>query len=135
VPPLRERGEDIPAPGAQFVTFFARRHAGVSRGCHARLSTCCCPYPWPGNVRELRNAIEHAVLMWPASTIEPRHCPSVSCADASSDRGVGDDVSLERSSESTSCACWRAKATLEDAAASLASTPPLSGASARSTAV
>src|SRR5262249_2732503 len=28
-------------------------------------------YPWPGNVRELRNAVERAVILWPARVLEP----------------------------------------------------------------
>jgi NtrC-family two-component system response regulator AlgB len=32
-------------------------------------------YSWPGNVRELRNAIERAVILWPAQVIEPQAFP------------------------------------------------------------
>jgi formate hydrogenlyase transcriptional activator len=63
VPPLRERGVDIP----QLVMFFVQRHAkrigrtveGVSRESMDRLMA----YPWPGNVRELENVIERALVL------------------------------------------------------------------------
>ena len=60
--PLRRllRGERRPA-GARAV-------AGPAQDVLAR-------YAWPGNVRELRNVIEHAVMLWPAATIEPHAFP------------------------------------------------------------
>ncbi len=32
-------------------------------------------YPWPGNVRELRNAMERALIVWPAEVLEPQAFP------------------------------------------------------------
>src|SRR5262249_55946999 len=32
-------------------------------------------YRWPGNLRELRNAIERAVILWPARVISPGAFP------------------------------------------------------------
>jgi PAS domain S-box-containing protein len=62
VPPLRERGEDIPLLATVFAQRFARRQGrGVhplSRESIRRLQA----YPWPGNVRELENVIERAVI-------------------------------------------------------------------------
>ena len=62
VPPLRERGEDIPL----LATVFAQRHARrlgrpiepLSREAIRRLKA----YAWPGNVRELANVMERALI-------------------------------------------------------------------------
>ncbi len=62
VPPLRDRGEDIPF----LATVFAQRHARrlgrtlepLSRESIQRLRA----YAWPGNVRELENVMERAVI-------------------------------------------------------------------------
>jgi PAS domain S-box-containing protein len=62
VPPLRDRGEDIPL----LATVFAQRHARrlgralapLSRESIRRLQA----YAWPGNVRELENVMERAVI-------------------------------------------------------------------------
>jgi psp operon transcriptional activator len=62
IPPLRERGEDIPLLAAHFAVAMTRAlgrevFAGFTRRAAASLEA----YPWPGNVRELRNVVERAV--------------------------------------------------------------------------
>jgi psp operon transcriptional activator len=62
IPPLRERGEDIPLLAAHFAIAMTRAlgrevFAGFTRRAAASLMS----YPWPGNVRELRNVVERAV--------------------------------------------------------------------------
>lgn len=63
LPPLRERGEDIPQLAEHFFAKFdaemPRRKCGFSPEALAALEG----HPWPGNVRELRNAVERAVLI------------------------------------------------------------------------
>ncbi len=75
IPALRERPEDILPLAGRFLAFFARtvgRHdLTFSKGAEQALLA----YPWPGNVRELRNAIERAVILWPARVIEPSAFP------------------------------------------------------------
>jgi NtrC-family two-component system response regulator AlgB len=75
IPALRERPEDILPLANRFLGFFARtagRHdLALSRAAEEALLA----YPWPGNVREMRNAIERAVILWPARVIEPSAFP------------------------------------------------------------
>lgn len=63
VPPLRERGEDIPALAEHFL---ARLSADLGRG-EVHLATDALKalqeYHWPGNIREFRNVLERAVLL------------------------------------------------------------------------
>jgi len=60
VPPLRERGNDIPVLIEHFVRSFAEgRELNVTTDDLAKLRR----HSWPGNVRELRNTIERAVLL------------------------------------------------------------------------
>jgi DNA-binding NtrC family response regulator len=69
VPPLRERGSDVPL----LVTFFLSRYAkrlgkqiqGVSKDTMERLKK----YSWPGNIRELQNLIERAVVVAEGSIV------------------------------------------------------------------
>lgn len=65
VPPLRERGEDIPV----LVDYFATRmcseigrdyYSGFSEQALATLKH----YSWPGNIRELKNAVERSLCHW-----------------------------------------------------------------------
>jgi len=60
VPPLRERGNDIPLLVNHFVNAFSPgRPLTVSPEDAARIQR----HSWPGNVRELRNVIERACLL------------------------------------------------------------------------
>ncbi len=58
VPPLRERGADIPLLVSHFVQSFGPQ-LGIAPEDMAKLIR----HSWPGNVRELRNAIERACLL------------------------------------------------------------------------
>ena len=120
LPPLRERPEDILRLARRFLLFFAkaaRRHPPeLSKAAEAALLA----YAWPGNIRELRNAIERAVILWPAQVVEPEAFPSQISAHALS-RGpqLGGDFSLEEIEREHISRVVAKAPTLEDAAAIL----------------
>ena len=70
VPPLRERGEDIPLLAWTFAKHFGqvlgKPVERISQGTMDALRA----YPWPGNIRELRNVIERAVILSESSTLQ-----------------------------------------------------------------
>jgi len=63
LPPLRERGEDIPGLADYFLKRSAletkKNFTGIAQEALKKL----VDYPWPGNVRELANVIESAVVL------------------------------------------------------------------------
>jgi two-component system, NtrC family, response regulator HydG len=63
VPPLRNRGGDIPLLADFFLSRFAQRNrrevAGITPECMDLLNR----YPWPGNVRELEHSIERGTIL------------------------------------------------------------------------
>lgn len=63
IPPLRDRGEDVPRLIEYFFSHFRRQHGRpglrISSAALARIQA----YQWPGNVRQLRNVIDSAVVM------------------------------------------------------------------------
>ncbi|WP_440221952.1 sigma-54-dependent transcriptional regulator [Dokdonella sp. MW10] len=63
LPPLRERGEDIPLLAESFLARFAKRYQRDGVRFAPSASAALAAYTWPGNVRELSHAIERAVLM------------------------------------------------------------------------
>ncbi len=75
VPPLRERGDDIPRLVDHFVRIFAEKNrkpvASVAPDCIELL----CGYPWPGNVRELENAIERGVILMRGDQLSIKSLP------------------------------------------------------------
>jgi DNA-binding NtrC family response regulator len=75
LPPLRERGEDIPLLAQAFLRDFARQNAKTVTGFTPEAMDLLRRYSWPGNVRELRTAIEHAVVLSRGQSISPRDLP------------------------------------------------------------
>ncbi len=63
LPPLRERGEDIPLLASAFLERFAARYQRDGLRFAPSALAALAAHAWPGNVRELSHAIERAVLM------------------------------------------------------------------------
>ncbi len=61
VPPLRERGEDLPALARDLLGRLARRQGEAPELSPSALEALLA-HAWPGNIRELRNVLERAVL-------------------------------------------------------------------------
>jgi two-component system nitrogen regulation response regulator GlnG len=70
VPPLRERGADLPALFERWVAHYAaeigRNRPAIAARAHARLAL----YPWPGNVGELKSIARRLVVRVTAPRIE-----------------------------------------------------------------
>ena len=84
VPPLRERGSDIPLLVSHFINQFAPG-LGVTPDDMARLAR----HSWPGNVRELRNVIERSCLLARGTSI---NLEDALAADASPSVGIRTDL-------------------------------------------
>ncbi len=63
LPPLRERGEDLPALVAHFVQKYAAEVGRAAPEVSPQAMERIYRHPWPGNVRELENALERAVIL------------------------------------------------------------------------
>ncbi len=134
VPPLRERTEDIVPLARRLITFFAgsarcarRPPPGLSAApgpspapeLSGEAERVLTDYPWPGNVRELRNVIEHAVLLWPAATIEPQAFPERIAGRTNGGPALGSDASLDEIEREHILRVLARKPTLDAAAESL----------------
>ena len=69
VPPLRERGEDIPRLVRHFLQEFSAEYGQKTKTIDDDALALFVRYPWPGNVRELRNIIERLIIMVPGSAL------------------------------------------------------------------
>ena len=76
LPPLRERGEDIPLLARHFLERLSDRSngSGLLEISDEAMSTLM-KYDWPGNVRELENALERAAVFSPGPRIEADALP------------------------------------------------------------
>ncbi|BFU91879.1 MAG: Regulatory protein AtoC [Nitrospira sp.] len=101
LPPLRERGEDIPLLAKHFLEkrLEEERRPQIEFGKNAlELLT---RYSWPGNVRELENFVEQAFI-WSqhAAQITPEHLPTLIKSDSRStslrDDTLAGRISLEK---------------------------------------
>ena len=64
LPPLRERGDDIPALALHFLEKIARDNGkAFPLGFSPDALACLARQHWPGNIRELQNVVEYAVVM------------------------------------------------------------------------
>ena len=75
LPPLRERGEDVP----QLIDFVLKRLALESKANAKSISpealALLSKYNWPGNVRELENLVYRSAVMAPGETILIKDLP------------------------------------------------------------
>ena len=75
VPPLRQRGDDIPLLAAYFLQRFAERNHKSIKGFSPQALDSLRRYQWPGNVRELENAVERAVILCCGDLVTPAELP------------------------------------------------------------
>jgi DNA-binding NtrC family response regulator len=71
VPPLRERGEDVPELLRLYADFFANRDKLPYRHFPVAVQNRLRSYAWPGNVRELRNLVQRLLVMGSAAEVDP----------------------------------------------------------------
>jgi DNA-binding NtrC family response regulator len=73
LPPLRERGEDVPLLAAHFLAEACRKNRIRAKILSEPALELLRSHAWPGNVRELRNAMERVAILVAEPVIEPRH--------------------------------------------------------------
>jgi DNA-binding NtrC family response regulator len=75
MPPLRERGSDIPLLVNFFLQQFNVSQNGSSKTVSPEALDILAKYSWPGNIRELANFVERMVVLSSGPTITPRDLP------------------------------------------------------------
>ena len=75
LPPLRERGEDIPLLADYFLAKYREQMGKAIHGLSQESMTLLEAYEWPGNIRELENVIERAVALEKSQAILPESLP------------------------------------------------------------
>jgi DNA-binding NtrC family response regulator len=91
LPPLRERGDDLPMLVHHYVRRCNRELGRDVREVTAEAMERLCGYPWPGNIRELQSVLKQALLratgpaLIPAFLPVPIAAPRTAAAAAPSD--------------------------------------------------
>src|SRR5262245_4329971 len=75
LPPLRERGEDLPLLVQYFVRRFSRELGREVQEVAPEALGRLRAYPWPGNVRELQSVLKQALLRATGPVLLPAFLP------------------------------------------------------------
>lgn len=75
LPPLRERGDDIPILADRFLRECAAQHHREPKEISREAMRLLRLYAWPGNIRQLRNLMERLVITVKDPAIQPEHLP------------------------------------------------------------
>ena len=77
LPPLRERGDDLPLLVRHFLRQFSRELGREVREVAPEAMERLRDYSWPGNVRELQSVLKQALLNAPGTTLLPVDLPEL----------------------------------------------------------
>jgi len=77
VPPLRDRGEDIPDLVRHFLTRIAAEEGKRLRAISGEAVALLCRHRWPGNVRQLENTVFRAVVLAEGDSIGMDEFPQI----------------------------------------------------------
>src|SRR5262249_59181935 len=78
VPPLRERGDDLPLLVRHFVRRFSRELGREVQEVAPQALARLRAYSWPGNIRELQSVLKQALLQARGTTLLPADLPALS---------------------------------------------------------
>ena len=92
LPPLRDRGEDIPLLAELFTREIAARLGQPPPRIASEVQADLLAYTWPGNVRELRNVIERALILNPGADLVSLDLPPVGGLASSAAAGPPSDT-------------------------------------------
>src|SRR5437016_8163690 len=77
LPPLRERGDDLPLLVRYYLRRFSRELGREVREAAPEALERLRRYPWPGNVRELQSVLKQALLQARGSALLPAFLPEL----------------------------------------------------------
>jgi two-component system nitrogen regulation response regulator GlnG len=75
LPPLRERGDDLPLLVQHYVRRFGRELGKETTAVAPEAMAALRRYPWPGNIRELQSVLKQALLHAAGPVLLPEFLP------------------------------------------------------------
>ena len=123
VPPLRDRGEDIPLLAQHFIARLGKSETGGRvKGIAASALAMLEAYDWPGNIRQLENAVFRAVVLCDGEILMPDDFPQIRAQTG------GIELSATAHSASEECAAQAAPAIVSTMPGRMMVAPPDDGA-------
>ena len=99
LPPLRERGDDLPLLVQRFLGAIAISWGGKSANSPLRRWIACADNHWPGNIRELQSVMKQALLRASGTVLLPAFLPEPL-------GGAGQAVPASSTSEELGVEAW-----------------------------
>jgi DNA-binding NtrC family response regulator len=96
LPPLRERGEDLPLLVRHYLRRFSRELGREVGGASPEALEVLQAYPWPGNVRELQSVLKQALLHARGAVLLPAFLPESLRLPGPADTAPAEAFALER---------------------------------------
>jgi two-component system nitrogen regulation response regulator GlnG len=90
LPPLRERGDDLPMLVQHYLRRFSRELGREVREVDPETLERLRHYTWPGNIRELQSVLKQALLQAGGSILLPTFLPDLTSSVAGGLQGKGD---------------------------------------------
>ncbi len=98
LPPLRKRGEDLPALVKHYLRRFNRDLGREVRDVDPEAMERLSSYSWPGNIRELQSVLKQALLQASGNVLVPAFLPELTGTVGASDSAAAiadDNLGLE----------------------------------------
>src|SRR5262249_44233923 len=97
LPPLRERGDDLPLLVRHYLRRFSRELGREVREVAPEVLARLRDYPWPGNIREVQSVLKQALLHASGTVLLPAFLPELPGGPGEAATGVppGADFVLE----------------------------------------
>ena len=89
LPPLRERGEDLPTLVFHYLRRFSSELRREVREIAPQAMQRLCGYGWPGNIRELQSVLKQALLQASGTVLVPAFLPELSGSSSESGPAPG----------------------------------------------
>ena len=89
LPPLRERGDDLPLLVRHYLRRFSRELGREVQEVAPEALERLRGYPWPGNIRELQSVIKQSLLQASGTILLPAFLPELSGRPGESGRAAG----------------------------------------------
>ena len=71
LPPLRERGDDIPVIARYLLSRYSKEYDTRVKGFSPNAAVAIKKYDWPGNIRELENRLKKAIVLAEGNLLGP----------------------------------------------------------------
>ena len=92
LPPLRERGDDLPLLAHYYVRRYGRELGKEVKSVAPEAMDLLRRYAWPGNVRELQSVLKQALLHAEGPILLPEFLPPLGAAEGGVRDGTGPDL-------------------------------------------